>query len=314
MVKKKNKGKRIISIFVLVLLLGGIGWAWSIWARIYDNPPEDDDYVRDETIVDEPDKDITNVMILGVDQRDNEAGRADTIIVMSINNDTDEIAMISIPRDSRVEIPGRGLDKINHAMAFGGVNLLRATVEKLLGVPIHHYVYTNFSGFQSIVNTLGGVTLDVERRMTVGKEGDLGKVTLQPGVQKLNGLEALAYVRFRNDSENDFGRMRRQQDFLKAVADEVLQAKSLLKLPQLMEQTAKFVRTDMSITQSLNFARRAASLNFNQIETITLNGSGKMISGVSYVLLNQEFLLQTVNSYLRWNTEGAVINENHVKN
>ncbi|MGI6658814.1 MAG: LCP family protein [Dethiobacteraceae bacterium] len=188
--KKKKKGKRIVALLLLLCVVGVTAWAWSIWARIYDNPPQDDDYVRDENIKDEPDKDITNIMILGVDQRTNEPARADTIIIVSINNDTDEVAMISIPRDSRVEIPGRGLDKINHAMAFGGINLMRATVEKLLGVPMHHYVYTNFAGFENIVDSIGGVNLNVERTITAGG------VTLQPGSQTLSGKEALAYVRF----------------------------------------------------------------------------------------------------------------------
>ena len=301
MARKKKKGKRLFIYLVLALVVGIIGWGWSIWARIYDNPPQDDDYVRDETIQDEPGKDITNIMVLGVDQRGSEAARADTIIIISMNNDTGEVAMISIPRDSRVEIPGRGLDKINHAMAYGGINLMRATVEKLLGVPIHHYVYTNFVGFQNIVDTLGGVTIDVEKRISVSGEGSLPAVTLQPGKQRLNGVQALAYVRFRNDSEADFGRMRRQQQFIKALANETLQAKSILKLPQLAEQIARFVRTDMTITKALSFAQRATSLDMEEVNSVTLKGSARMINGVSYVLLDEELLLETINSYLRWN-------------
>ena len=301
--KKKKKGKRIVALLLLLCVVGVTAWAWSIWARIYDNPPQDDDYVRDENIKDEPDKDITNIMILGVDQRTNEPARADTIIIVSINNDTDEVAMISIPRDSRVEIPGRGLDKINHAMAFGGINLMRATVEKLLGVPMHHYVYTNFAGFQSIVDTLGGVTVNVEKAMTVKAEKNVEGVTLEPGVQKLNGAQALAFVRFRKDSEGDFGRMRRQQQFLKAVANEVLQAKSIVKLPQLMSQAAEFVRTDMTITQSLSFAKRAASLKLDEVEAFSLKGSGQMINGVSYIILDQDHLQNSVDLYLRWQSE-----------
>jgi LCP family protein required for cell wall assembly len=225
-----------------------------------------------------------------------------------MNNDTDEVAMISIPRDSRVEIPGRGLDKINHAMAYGGINLMRATVEKLLGVPVHHYVYTNFAGFQSIVDTLGGVTIDVEKRISVSGEGALPAVTLQPGEQKLNGVQALAYVRYRSDSEADFGRMRRQQQFLRATADEILQAKSIIKLPQLMEQAASFVRTDLSITRALGFAKKVAGFNLDEIEACTLKGTSKTINGVSYVILDENNLQQVINHYIKWNTkESAVI-------
>ena len=301
MAKKKKKGKRILTFLVLALLIGAIGWGWSIWARIYDNPPQDDEYVRDETIQDEPDKDITNIMVLGVDQRGSETARADTIIIISMNNDTDEVAMISIPRDSRVEIPGRGLDKINHAMAYGGINLMRATVEKLLGVPVHHYVYTNFAGFQSIVDTLGGVTIDVEKRISVSGEGTLPAVTLEPGIQKLNGSEALAYVRFRNDGEADFGRMRRQQQFIKAVANELLQTKSLFKLPQLIEKAAALVRTDLSITQALALSRKMSSLSLEEVTAITLKGSGRDIDGVSYVVIDESHLEEAISLYLKWN-------------
>ncbi|HHU29703.1 MAG TPA: LCP family protein [Firmicutes bacterium] len=305
--KSCSKGKKILLfiLFILLLLLvAGSAWGWSVWARIYEEFPEEEEYYYEhrETVQKEPDKNITNILILGVDQRKNEAARADAIIIMSINHDTSETAMISIPRDSRVEIPGRGLDKINAAMAYGGINLMRATVEKLLGVPINHYVYTNFAGFQHIVETLGGVTIDVEKTIEVITYGDgLPPVVLQPGVQKLNGLEALAYVRYRGDPEADFGRMRRQQKFLKAVATETLQAENLFRLPKLLEQAAEYVRTDLSLVKALSLAKMAAGLDMEEIAAVTLQGENGLIGGTAYVILDDEFLEQTIDSYLRWN-------------
>jgi len=303
--RKKSRVKRILLVLVLVLLGSAFGWAWSVWSRIYEKVPaagENDDYQRDEAIQDEPDKNITNILLIGTDQRGDEAARADALLVLSLNRDTKETSLVSIPRDARVEIPGRGLDKINHSMVYGGINLLRATVEKLLGVPIHHYVSTNFAGFQGIVDTLGGVTIDVEKKISVVTYGDgLPPVTLKPGRQKLNGLQALAYVRFRKDSEGDFGRMRRQQQFLQAVAQEVLQPKSLLVLPGLLEQAAKYVRTDLSLAQALSLATYATSLDLSALEVVTLQGSGRMINGVSYIILDEDFLQQTVDTCLRWN-------------
>ncbi|HHX74577.1 MAG TPA: LCP family protein [Firmicutes bacterium] len=302
MSRKKHRGKRILLVLLLVLVGSAFGWAWSVWSRIYEDVPPADDYRRDNSTQDEPGKNITNILLLGMDQRGNEAARADAILVLSLNHDTNESALISIPRDARAEIPGRGQDKINHAMAYGGINLLRATVEKLLGVPVHHYVTTNFAGFQGIVNTLGGVTIDVEKKMTVATYGDgLPPVTLQPGRQKLDGLQALAYVRFRKDNEGDFGRMRRQQQFLQAVATEVLQAKNLLLLPGLLEQAADFVRTDLSLTQALSLANFAAGLDLAGAEIVTLQGNIRMLDGVSYVILDADFLQQTVDACLRWN-------------
>ena len=229
---RKKRGSKLGCFFLVLLLamlavLAGERAGFGLCGRKFMNRKmRVKSSGQDEIIVEEEDKDLTNILILGLDQRGTEKARADTIIVLSINNATKEMTMLSIPRDSRVEIPGRGLDKINHAYAYGGVSLMRATVEKLLGVPVHHYVVTNFSGFVGLVDTLGGVTLDVERSIYVKAEQDYPAVKLEPGEQRLTGYEALAYVRFRKDSEGDFGRMRRQQQFLQAVAKEVLQAKA----------------------------------------------------------------------------------------
>lgn len=285
------------GIISLLLLLTFTGWMWSVWIRIYDEPPTADGYIRDESIIDIPGKNITNILLLGIDQRANEPSRTDSIIVLSINEDTSEVAMISIPRDSRVEVPGRKVDKINNAMAYGGVSLTKATVEKLLEVPIHFYVYTNFAGFEGIVDSLGGVSLDVEKSMTVTEPK---KVSLKKGYQKLNGEQALAYVRFRKDSEGDFGRMRRQQQFMKSVADELLQTKNMLKFPILFEQFARYVRTDMTITQLMSFAKAANEFELDEIVAFQIKGRAGMIEGVSYVVLDEDHLKDTVKKYLRW--------------
>ncbi|NLM51738.1 MAG: LCP family protein [Firmicutes bacterium] len=299
--KRRSSFGCLFVVILLILLVMGLGWVWSVWAHIHEPQAEGEPpYVRDDDIVEEPGKTITNILVLGLDQRGEEKARADTIIVLSINQDTKEVAMISIPRDSRVEIPGRGLDKINHAYVYGGINLMRATVEKLLGVPIHHYVLTNFSGFVGLVDTLGGVTLNVERSLYVKAEKNYPAVKLEPGEQRLSGYEALAYVRFRKDSEGDFGRMRRQQQFLQAVAKEVLQPKSLLKLPQLAQQAAEYLRTDLPLSKALSLAQQAASLNFDDVKAVTLQGTGRTIGGVSYVILDETYLQEVVEAYLRW--------------
>lgn len=293
---KKKKVKRSLILIAIISLLSVSGWAYSVWVRIYDNPPPDQEYVRDPSIVDEQDKNITNILLLGVDAENGNSGRADSIIVMSINQDTSEVALISIPRDSRVEIPGRGMDKINHAFAYNGISLMRPTVENLLGVPIHHYVYTDFAGFQGIVDSIGGVEVNVERRITAKS----GRLLISPGPQRLNGEDALHYVRFRRDGEGDFGRMRRQQQVLKALALEIIQSRSVLRLPPLMEQFARYIRTDMSVTQLMAFSRTAAALDLDEITALQLQGSTAMINKVSYVILDEENLQDTVYKYLRW--------------
>jgi LCP family protein required for cell wall assembly len=296
-----EKRSHKILIAVLVCMLAVAGWAWSVWVRIYEETTPMPGVIEEPgEQPQETEKHITNILILGTDQIKHEAARADTIMVLSFNEDTEEVALISIPRDARVEIPNRGMDKINHAMAYKGeVVLMISTVEKLLDIPIHHYVYTNFSGFVKIVDILGGVDINVERPM-VHETVYSPPINLSPGPQRLNGEKALGYVRFRTDTKGDFGRMERQQVFLKAVAEEVLQVSTLFKLPQLLEQTARHIRTDMTIPQLLSFARRASSLDMEKVATVALPGRNANIEGVSYVELDPDVLQDTVSRYLRW--------------
>jgi polyisoprenyl-teichoic acid--peptidoglycan teichoic acid transferase len=297
-----EKRSHKILIAVLVCMLAVAGWAWSVWVRIYEETSPLPGTVEDpgEQPL-ETEKHITNILILGTDQIKHEAARADTIMVLSFNEDTEEVALISIPRDARVEIPNRGMDKINHAMAYKGeIVLMISTVEKLLDIPIHHYVYTNFRGFSSMVDILGGVTINVEKEMIHDDEDEPFPFRLSPGLRKLNGEEALGYVRFRGDDEGDFGRIRRQQVFLNAVAKETLKLSTVLKLPQLLEQAAKYIRTDMTITELLSFSRTATGIDPDDIVMITLQGKTTNFNGVSYVALDSEFMEETVRRYLRW--------------
>jgi LCP family protein required for cell wall assembly len=268
-----------------------VAWLWSVWARVYHRSPD----VRPD------DGQITNILILGIDQLDDEPSRADSIIVMSIHKETQGISMVSIPRDSRVEIPGFGLDKINHAMAFGDIELMRDTVEQLLEVSLHYYVYTNFSGFKGIVDTLGGIDVDVER-IIIGHDG---RPIVEPGLQRISGSQALTYVRFRSDFEGDFGRMRRQQQVLKAIGKRIKQPMTIIRLPALLEQLAQDVRTDMPIPQLFSLERTLSRTDFADINTIQLAGTSTLIDGVSYVILDMEFLWQAVRRYLRWEKRGS---------
>ncbi len=292
-----NKPKSIFAAVIIVSLLSAVAWGASVWVRIYHDPPEING--EESNVKGDPEKKIVNILIIGTDQLQKEAARADSIMLMSINEDTDEISLISVPRDARVNIPGRGMDKINHAMAYKGeIALMKKTVEELFGVPINHYVYTNFSGFIKIVDILGGVKINVPMRMYY--EDVYYPIDLQPGLQRLNGDKALQYVRFRGDGQGDFGRILRQQEFVKALAEEVLKVTTVLKLPQLLEQTARYVRTDMSISELLSFVRRAFGFNLDEAVTIALPGSNVNVNGAAYVELDKEVLQDVIHRYLLW--------------
>jgi LCP family protein required for cell wall assembly len=296
----RKKKVSFIAVIFIALLLSAVLWVGSVWQRIYYNPAA----AEEPAPLPGQEENIVNILLLGLDG-DGGRGRADTVMVMSINKSTGQSAVISVPRDARVNIPGRGPGKLNHAMTGKGeIALIKQTLEQLFGVPVHHYISTDFAGFVNIINLLGGVTIDVEKRM-VHSSVNRPPIDLYPGLQRLDGRQALAYVRYRGDAAGDFGRMQRQQQFLKAVAAEVLQVQSLFKLPQLLEEASRYVRTDLSLTQVLAFGRFAVNFDLAAVESVTLQGRGVTIGGVSYVALDEAQLGDTVRRYLRWEKEDA---------
>ena len=169
---------------------------------------------------------VKYVMIMGVDRRADDVGRSDTLMVAALDVDKSKAALLSIPRDTRVAIEGNGFDKINHAYAFGGHSLTQKTVENLLGVKMDHYILIDTRSFERIIDAIGGVDLNVEKRMYYEDPwDDIGGlvIDLYPGEQHLDGDRAIQYVRYR-DGEGDIGRVGRQQKFVK-ICDDYLAAK-----------------------------------------------------------------------------------------
>lgn len=210
-----------------------------------------------------------NLLLLGVDARPGwETSRSDTMILASIDPDFKKVALISIPRDTRVEVPGRGLDKICTANFVGGPELALTTVEKLTSLEIDYYIEADFNGFAEVVDTLGGVEVDVPQRMYKPK----ALIDLQPGLQRLNGKDALAFVRYRDYAKGDIDRTSKQQEFLKAFANEILQRDTVLKLPKLLKQFKQYVNTDMGLRDMFKIASLARDLTAESINTQTLPG------------------------------------------
>lgn len=222
-----------------------------------------------------------NVLLLGSDRRGEDRGRSDTIIVMRVIPKERKAFLVSIPRDYRVEIPGYGKRKINAAFSLGGPSLAIKTISNYLGVPIHHYAVIDFEGFVKVVDALGGVYINVEKRLY---EPNSSRVNLFPGYQKLNGSQALSYVRFRHDEEGDFGRIRRQQQFIKALAKKLLEPSSIPKYPRIANLVAENVETDMSLTELISLAKYFSSSGGVKIESVMLPGVPKNIAGASFVI------------------------------
>jgi len=243
------------------------------------------------------------VLILGVDSVLG-THRSDTIMVAHINPADKEVKLVSIPRDTLAMIPGRGLDKINHAFAYGGVPLSRVTVARFLGIDIPYYVTIDVSGLAEIIDRLGGITVDVEKRMYyVDYAGDFF-VDLKPGIQTLNGREAVGYVRFRHDSEGDTGRIGRQQKFLRSLANEFSDKSNLLKSPGLIFSLVNDIGTNMNIREILGLAMASRqSYDLGRIEMASIPGKDIMIDKVSYWRPDYNATQDIVNKFFKASKE-----------
>ena len=237
-------------------------------------------------------KDKSIVLIMGVDKREDDVGRSDTLMIATIDPRLDQATLLSIPRDTRVKIRGRGYDKINAAFAYGGVRLTESTVENFLGIDIDHYVMIDTSSFVKIIDAIGGVDIDVEKRMYYEDPWDDNGglvIDLYPGEQHMDGKTAVTYVRYR-DSEGDIGRVKRQQAFMRACMDKVTSPEILPRIPKILREVIDAVETDMSLRQLLELAGALKAAAQNGLETDMVPGYPLYIDDISYWIPDVELM------------------------
>ncbi|MBU0686744.1 MAG: LCP family protein [Candidatus Margulisbacteria bacterium] len=241
----------------------------------------------------------TNILVLGVDEAFG-SHRSDTIMVVHLDPYTQKTSIVAIPRDTIAVIPGKGLDKINHAYVFGGPELSRQTVQNFLGVSIPYYVTVDIHGLARIIDELGGVEITVEKRMYyVDYAGGL-YINLWPGKQVLLGKDAVAYCRFRHDHEGDFGRIRRQQQFLQAIAVQLMNRNNIFKSPKLFLELIAMVKTNLNSRQILGVALGVrASQEQGKVTMTSIPGIGTMINGVYYYKPDSVMVEHIAEKYLR---------------
>lgn len=212
-------------------------------------------------------------VLLGSDARAEEPSRSDTIVVAKAGK-----GMLAVPRDTLVEIPGVGEDKINAAFAIGGPELTVDTLEDLTGLSIGNYVVVYFGGVEEIVDTLGGITLTVEEPIAYSLDGRY--VEIPAGTRTLNGREALAYVRYRGDPTADIGRIGRQQRFLVALAEEATSPSKLPRIPATARAVWRNIETNMNPLEAALFAARMRLAG--SVEAELYPGVPRYIDGISY--------------------------------
>lgn len=218
-------------------------------------------------------------VLLGSDARGTEAARADTIVVAKAGG-----GLLAVPRDTLVEIPGVGEDKINAAFAVGGPELTVETLENLTGLSIGNYVVVHFDGVEDIVNALDGITIDVQEPIAYTLDGRY--VEIPAGTQELDGFEALAYVRYRGDPSADIGRIGRQQGFLNALAREATSPAKLPHLPATARAVWNNIDTNMNPVEAAIFAARMRLSGGAEAEIYP--GAPQYIEGISYWVPNKE--------------------------
>ncbi len=223
---------------------------------------------------------------------------------MIVRTDPDEhrIALLSIPRDLRVEIPGRGLDKVNAAYAYGGTTLAVRTVESLLSIPINHVVVVDFSKFKELIDTLGGVTINVPKKILSNKfecplstQADCDRWPgwrFQKGVQTMDGRRALVYARIRvnelDPAENDITRGERQQAVIQAIADEITSFGTFLRMPFIGDELVAPLATDLSANQLLQLGWVKRRTPSSGILRCRLGGSIADIDGQSFIIGSED--------------------------
>lgn len=212
-----------------------------------------------------------NVLLIGSDARSGENGLSDTLMIAHYNQKTDDIKLASIMRDTYVDIPDHGKQKINAAFAFGGPELVRKTIKQNFDIDINYYAVVDFQGFPKIMDLVApnGIDVDIPYEMSYG----IG-MTLNPGEQTLHGKELLGYVRFRQDSHSDFGRVERQQEVLSKVKEQAISVHSLVKLPKLLGVADPYIDTNVDNRTLLTIGKGLLMGKSNDVETLRIPVAG----------------------------------------
>ena len=225
------------------------------------------------------------ILMVGVDKNgddDNNTDftRTDTIMLLRADTKSGEIELLSIPRDSRIKIRDN-FDKVNHAHAYGGIELTMQTLRTFLGLDIDYYVQVNYQALINIVDALGGVDYDVPP----GIEIDKGKVQIKPGPNHLDGNEVMWYLRTRNIYDNgDIGRVNTQQAFVKAMVDEMVKKSKDINLMTFISNYLRYVKTNLPMTAMMDLAGNINNFSSDKMTTHTVPGMEETIGGVSYYI------------------------------
>ncbi|WIF97676.1 MULTISPECIES: LCP family glycopolymer transferase [Pontibacillus] len=293
-----------------VLVVGGLVYGFSVYQsfqntmdQVYEPLKRDTDKRVDMvTKKDQIDAPPFSVLLLGVDEREDDVGRSDTMIVLTVNPSEETIKMLSIPRDTRTDIIGHGtVEKINHAYAYGGVQMSVETVEDFLQIPIDYYVKVNMQGFEKIVNAVGGVTVKNDLALSHGGyDFPKGEITL-------DGKKALVYTRIRyEDPRGDFGRQDRQKQIIQAVIDKGARVQSMWNYNSLFNAVGETIKTNLTFEEIVNLQKRYKDMRHNIDQMRFEEGDGGFVGDLWYYFPDEQELqehIQTLQQHLEVDKE-----------
>ncbi|WP_297631158.1 LCP family protein [uncultured Clostridium sp.] len=296
--KKKESGnikilKRIlIGLVVVIVVMFGAGafYVYNMLNKIEKTDLDKAD-LGIEQVAGQKNKNITNIALFGVDAENGQRGRSDSIMILTLDNETNKIKLSSIMRDAYVNIPGYGMDKINHAYSFGGPQLAVKTINTNFGMNIEEFITVNFTSLPKIINSLGGIEIELTsgdlkylNQYIGGKSSHING----PGKYNLDGEQALAYARIRYDG-GDQQRTQRHRNVMEGMLDQV-RSVSVSQIPGLLGDLFPFIETSFSSTEMISLATGSMGLLKAPMEQLRLpeDGSykGEQIKGVYYSVLD----------------------------
>lgn len=302
--KQKSKKKKkfftpvyTVLLVCVIILSSWVGYVGSyLYPLIWGDLSDDSSAMTVEEQRVPFEKGQFTVLMMGCDARPgDETSRSDTLMVAFVDLTSDVVRLVSIPRDTYITIPTSGeRTKINHAYAYGGIELTEETLKENFDIDIDYTAEVDFQGFVDVIDAVGGVTIDVPMDMQYAAEG----IDLQAGMQTLSGEQSLQFCRFRSDGQGDLGRVERQQLFMSTLKDQLLSMGTMLKIPDISTAIKNNVVTNLTGSQLLQIMMDLG----DGFELVTLEppGEGRYLNDISYFFIHEEqgdAFFEAVNNY-----------------
>lgn len=302
--RRKLRWKRIILLTFFALFITGGLFVYNIYGSVvnavdkmstsFDREKSD----KRETEVEFKEQDPISVLLVGVDERDGDSGRTDTMVVLTVNPEMKSTKIMSIPRDTRAELIDKTdsdndtISKMNHAYAYGGIGMTIDSIENFLNIPIDYYVKVNMEGFRDIVDSVGGI--DVNNKYAFELDG----VYLSKGEHHLDGEEALAYARMRKEDPNgDFGRQERQREVITKVIKKGASISSLTNYDEILKALSDNIETSLSMQEIVSMQKSYLKAA-DTIEKVEIEGENETIDESWYFIVEEE-TRQAISDELR---------------